>query len=115
MLWMWASWFNISFDQAFFDYVSNHFQTDFGTKPYIVAEASWRFATLTDGSGLKADPDLPIHIDNFYVWGASLNGFNDTGAGVAEVGPGTTNGSSMGRIAQDALRLGMAAVFTKGN
>jgi hypothetical protein len=88
VLWMWASWFNISFDQAFFDYVSNHFQADFGTKPYIVAEASWRFAILTDGSGLKADPDLPIHIDNFYVWGASLNGFNDTGTGIAEVAPG---------------------------
>lgn len=85
VLWMWASWFNIAFDQSFFDYVSSRFEADFGTRPYIVAEASWRFATDSD---LKPDPARPIHIDNFYVWGASLDGFKDVGAGVAEVGPG---------------------------
>jgi Domain of unknown function (DUF5010) len=88
VLWMWASWFDISFDQSFFDNLSSRFQADFGVRPYVVAEASWRFATLNDGSGLRPDPSRPIRIDNFYVWGAALNGFRDAGAGVAEVGPG---------------------------
>ena len=88
VLWMWASWFDITFDQSFFDNLSSRFEADFGVRPYIVAEASWRFATLDEGSGLRQDPNLPIHIDNFYVWGAALTGFQDVGAGVAEVGPG---------------------------
>ncbi len=88
VLWMWASWFDISLDQSFFDYLSSHFQADFGVRPYIVAEASWRFAMHSDGSGVRPDPAAPVHIDNFYVWGASLTGFKDIGAGIAEVGPG---------------------------
>lgn len=84
VVWMWASWFNITFNQTFFDYLSSHFQADFGVRPYVVAEASWRFAT-SDG---KADASRPIRIDNFYVWGAALNGFDGNGAGIAEVGPG---------------------------
>lgn len=86
VVWMWASWFDISFDQSLFDYVSSRFASDFGADPYVVAEASWRFATDAGGGG--ADTTAPIDIDNFYVWGAALNGFQDTGAGVAQVGPG---------------------------
>jgi hypothetical protein len=85
VLWMWASWFDISFDQSFFDYVSGRFRNDFGVRPYIVAESSWRFATR---AGHPPDATQPIHIDNFYTWGAALDGYRDTGTGVASVGPG---------------------------
>lgn len=88
VVWLWASWFNISFDQSFFDYLTSRFQADFGVSPYVVAEASWRFATRADASGSKPDPNRPIRIDNFYVWGAALTGFRDAGTGIAEVGPG---------------------------
>ena len=85
VLWMWASWFDISFDQSFFDYVSGRFRNDFGVRPYIVAESSWAFAMR---AGHPADGSKPIHIDNFYTWGAALNGFRDAGTGVVSVGPG---------------------------
>ncbi len=85
-LWMWASWFEISFDQELFDYVSRRFEEDFGVRPYIVAEASWRFATDVGDGGL--DPSRPIHLDGFYAWGASLTGFRDIGSSIAAVGPG---------------------------
>ncbi|MBI5284204.1 MAG: DUF5010 domain-containing protein [Chloroflexi bacterium] len=86
VLWMWASWFDISFDQSFFDYVSGRFENDFGVRPYIVAEASWWFETKVGDGGVN--PKRPIKIDNFYVWGAALDGFRDVGTGVASVGPG---------------------------
>ena len=86
VLWMWASWFDISFDQSFFDYVYGRFENDFGARPYIVAEVSWRFETKVGRGGV--DPTRPIHVDNFYSWGAALDGYRDAGTGVASVGPG---------------------------
>ena len=83
-VWMWASWFEISFDQELFDYVTRRFEEDFGIRPYIVAEASWRFATY----GGTVDISKPIQIGDFYQWGASLTGFRDLGSGIAAVGPG---------------------------
>ena len=85
VLWLWASWFDISFDQSFFDYISGRFRNEFGVRPYIVAESSWRFATRAGHGPTTAQP---IHIDNFYTWGAALDGYRDTGTGVASVGPG---------------------------
>ncbi len=111
VLWLWASWFNLTFDQSFFDYVSSHFESDFGARPYIVAEASWRFANRAG----KADFQQPISIDNFYVWGAALTGFREQGAGVAEVGPGYDERSldGPGRSGRYADREGGA--FYQGN
>jgi hypothetical protein len=86
VVWMWASWFDISFDQSFFDYLYRRFEDDFGVRPYIVAEASWRFETKVGHGGVN--PARPIHIDNFYVWGAALDGYRDAGTGIASVGPG---------------------------
>ena len=83
-VWMWASWFEIDFDQELFDYVYRRFHEEFGIAPHLVAEASWRYPT--DNGQL--DTASPIRIDDFYVWGASLTGFRDVGTGIAAVGPG---------------------------
>ncbi|MDO8614723.1 MAG: DUF5010 domain-containing protein [Dehalococcoidia bacterium] len=79
VIWLWGAYFDIKFDQAFFDYVYSQFNADFGVRPYIVGEYSWRVSPSTGE---------PIAIDDLYLWGASLEGFRDVGVNVAEVGPG---------------------------
>jgi hypothetical protein len=90
VVWLWAAWFGITFDQSTLDLVSSRFTADFGVEPYIVAEASWRHPVKHGflGLGLKVDTATVIAVDDFYVWGAALDGFRDEGYGIAQVGPG---------------------------
>lgn len=86
VLWMWAAWFDIKFDRAFFDYVREQFQKDFGLGLYIVGDSSWRYPTGPASVPLQQRPPMPL--DAYYEWGASLRGFKDLHSGVAQVGPG---------------------------
>jgi Domain of unknown function (DUF5010) len=79
VLWLWGAYFDIKFDQRFFDYIYKQFEADFGVRPYIVGEYGW---------GVSPTTGKAIAIDDLYIWGASLDGFRDLGVNVAEVGPG---------------------------
>lgn len=76
---LYASGFSSGFDQSTFDYVYENFKRDFGVRPYIIAEASWRAA--------KAD--------GYYRWGAALTGPNIDE--VAQIGPGYDDRAVPGR------------------
>ena len=71
-----------NFDQSSFDYVYEHFATDFaGMRPYIVREWQWYQARGASNDVLRTE--------GLYGWGAAPFGFNvDTRFTVAEVGPG---------------------------
>ncbi len=88
IVWLWASWFPFSYNQATFDHIYEQFQTDFGVKPYIVREASWNFAKKQGWFGEKIDYSKPITTDDVYSWGAALDGFRDSGGNIAAIGPG---------------------------
>ena len=60
-----------AYDQSTFDYINQHFQSDFGTTPYIVRETSWQGVTT----------------DEAYTWGSALFGPTTTGR-VGTLGPG---------------------------
>ncbi len=75
-------------DQSTFDYVYDHFQADFGVRPYIVREVSWDYPILRWENGERVrDYGSPIKTENSYIWAASVFGYVDRG-GVATVGPG---------------------------
>lgn len=84
LVWLWAAFFDIKFDRSFFDYVISNFEDDFGVRPYIVGEEIWRLAR-TD-SGVDSSEEMPL--DDFYIWGAALEGFRSPPGGIAEIGPG---------------------------
>ncbi len=89
IVWLWGNYFQLPFDQSLFDHLSSRFTQEFGTRPYIVAEMSWRHPIVGGflGIGTRVDTGQTVRVDQFYVWGAALNGFVDQG-GVAQVGPG---------------------------
>ncbi len=84
LVWLWAAFFDIKFDRSFFDYVISNFEHDFGVRPYLVGEEIWRLAR-TD-SGVDSSEEMPL--DDFYIWGAALDGFRFPPGGIAEIGPG---------------------------
>ena len=86
LFWMWAAWFDIKFDRAFFDYVAEQFAKDFGMPLYVVGDSSWRYASGPANLPVQQRPQMPL--DAYYEWGASLRGFSDLRSGVAQVGPG---------------------------
>jgi len=71
--------FAARFDQSAFDYVYENFEREFGVRPYIIAENSWR--------GVKADA--------IYSWGAALSG--PVLLDVAAIGPGYDDRAVPGR------------------
>lgn len=86
IIWLWAAYFGIQFDRSLFEYISSQFEEDFGSLPYIVGEDSWRYAHPS-GGGVDYDAGV-MPLDDFYIWGAASNGFQEPTGGVAEVGPG---------------------------
>ncbi len=125
VVWLWAAYFDITFEQSFFDYVSSRFTLDFGVEPYIVGENSWRFAIEPGflGFGTRVETDKPIRLDDFYVWAASLEGFSDPVGGIAQVGPGfdereLTGPGRSGRFAEreggDFYRRNLEAAIASG-
>src|SRR5262249_27294495 len=88
---LWATWVGIQFDQQFFDDLYSRFAQDFGVKPYVIAEESWRYGM--HGGFLSApapDKSQPIRVDDFYSWGGALTGYNGGAwqGNIAEIGPG---------------------------
>ena len=85
VVWIWAAYFDIEFDRSLFDYITAQFEADYGVRPYLVGEEIWRYA---HPSGGDVDYDQVMPLDDFYIWGAALNGFVQPTGGIAEVGPG---------------------------
>lgn len=94
---LFTSDFTQAFNQATFDYVYQHFQADFGVRPYIVREVSWDhpFDSWFNGERNWND-SIGIVTDSSYLWAASIHGFVDRG-GVAAVGPGFDDSLVPGR------------------
>lgn len=89
VVWLWGSWLGIRFDQGFFDYVYARFTEDWGVRPYIVADNSWRYATKDRFlGGTEQDTSRPVTVDDYYSWGASLTGYREGGGNIAQIGPG---------------------------
>jgi len=86
VIWLWAAYFGIQFDSSLFEYVTSQFEADYGVRPYIVGEDIWRYAHPS-GGGVDYDAGV-MPLDDFYIWGAASNGFQEPTGGVAEVGPG---------------------------
>jgi len=89
VIWLWGSWLGIRFNQGFFDYLYARFTADWGVRPYIVADNSWRFAIKGKlFGGTEQDKSRPITVDDWYSWGASLTGYREEGGNIAQIGPG---------------------------
>jgi len=71
ILLLYTSAFASAYDQTTFDYINQHFQSDFGTTPYLILEASWQ----------------GISSDEVYTWGSALYGPTSIGR-VGTLGPG---------------------------
>ncbi len=71
ILFLYTSAFASAYDQTTFDYLNQHFQSDFGTTPYIVRDTSWQ----------------GISTDEAYTWGSALTGPTTVGR-VGTLGPG---------------------------
>jgi hypothetical protein len=71
IVFLYSSEFASAYDQTTFDYINQHFQSDFGTTPYIVREASWQ----------------GVSTDEAYTWGSALFGPTTIGR-VGTLGPG---------------------------
>jgi hypothetical protein len=85
---LFTSDFTAAFNQATFDYVYQHFQADFGVRPYIVREVSWDHPFDSWINGVRNwNNKTAIVTDSNYLWAASIHGFVNRG-GVAAVGPG---------------------------
>ena len=80
LVWLYTSEYVSAYDQSTFDYVDQQFQSEFGSTPYIVREASWQ----------------GINTDGVYYWGVALNGPMTVGD-VASVGPGYNETAVYGR------------------
>ncbi len=76
---LYSAGFAAAYNQAAFDFVYREFEKDFGVRPYILADTSWR----------KVKPD------GFYSWGAALAGpaIRDAVA----IGPGYNDSAVPGR------------------
>ena len=76
---LYSASFAAGFDQSTFDYLDENFERDFGVRPHVIAERSWR----------------RIKAGGFYRWGAALGGpFIDD---VAQIGPGYDDRAVPGR------------------
>ena len=74
IVFLYSSEFASAYDQTTFDYLNQNFQSDFGTTPYIVREASWQ----------------GVSTDEAFNWGSALYGPTTTGR-VGTLGPGFDN------------------------
>jgi len=94
---LFTSDFTAAMNQSTFDYVYQHFESDFGVRPYIVREVSWDSPILRWERGERVrDTAHPIRTENRYLWGAAIHGYNDC-CGVAAVGPGFDDRGLAGR------------------
>ncbi len=71
LIYLYSSSFVSNYSQASFDFVYKNFKKDFGVKPFIVKETSWK----------------NISADGMYTWGASLFGPTIWGR-IGNLGPG---------------------------
>ncbi|MCU0485317.1 MAG: DUF5010 domain-containing protein [Anaerolineales bacterium] len=71
ILFLYTSTFASAYDQSTFDYLNQHFQSDFGTTPYLVLNNSWQ----------------GVSTDETYTWGSALFGPMMNGR-VGTLGPG---------------------------
>jgi hypothetical protein len=71
ILFLYTSTFASAYDQTTFDYLNQHFQSDFGTTPYLVLNNSWQ----------------GVSTDETYTWGSALYGPVTNGR-VGTLGPG---------------------------
>lgn len=87
ILWFYTGNWPSAYDQSFIDYIYDHFQTDFGVKPYLVFEASWDFPSETQNGQLIKDDKAPhLKYDAEYNWGGAL-GLRSTST-ITAIGPG---------------------------
>jgi hypothetical protein len=86
-VWLYSPGSVQGFDQGIFDYLSAHFQADFGVPPFIVTEVTWDCPKTTVGGSVQYDCLHKTHTDARYSWGAAGRPFSPNG-NVAEVGPG---------------------------
>jgi Domain of unknown function (DUF5010) len=80
IVFLYSSEFASAYDQTTFDYVTQHFQSDFGTTPYIIRDTSWQ----------------GISTDEAFTWGSALFGPTTIGR-VGTLGPGFDDTAVYGR------------------
>ncbi len=87
IVWFYGANWPAAFDQSFLDYLYEHFEQDFGVRPYLVLENSWDYPTETiDGVQVK-DYNAPrLKYDAGYSWGGAIS--PTFSPQIASIGPG---------------------------
>lgn len=88
VIWVYLAQEGTRADQRLFDYVYEHFNADFGVRPWIVRDYSWVCAIVAWSNHHPVhDCSQRIVTDGSSIWGAAQNGYSPAGT-VAAVGPG---------------------------
>lgn len=97
IVWFYTANWPTAYDQTFIDFVYQHFQEDFGVRPYLVFEGSWEYPVKTrDGMQVKDFNAPHLKYDATYSWGGAVAA--SFSPQVGEIGPGYDDHAVEGRI-----------------
>ena len=87
ILWFYIAYFPSAFDQSFIDYIYEHFEADFGVRPYLVFDESWDYPTESvEGQQIKNTNANHLEYDASYSWGGALA--PNSSMQISSIGPG---------------------------
>lgn len=87
IVWFYTANWPTAFDQTFIDFIYQHFQEDFGVRPYLVFDNSWQYPVETrDGGQVKNFNSPRLKYDATYSWGGAI--VPNFSLQIAEIGPG---------------------------
>ena len=87
IVWFYGANWPAAFDQSFLDYLYEHFEQDFGVRPYLVLENSWDYPTETIDGVQVRDYNAPrLKYDAGYSWGGAIS--PTFSPQIASIGPG---------------------------
>lgn len=87
IVWFYTSNWPTAYDQTFIDFVYEHFQVDFGIRPYLVFENGWSHPEETIDGIRVTNFDAPIlKYDASYGWGGAVSPL--TSPQITSIGPG---------------------------
>ena len=96
IIWFYTSIYPSAYDQTFIDYIYQHFQEEYGVRPYLVFDKSWDYpADSNDGAQVKNYNAPQLIFDASYSWGGAVS--PTFSLQVADIGPGFDDHSIEGR------------------
>jgi hypothetical protein len=87
IVWFYTANWPSAFDQSFMDYLYQHFEEDFGVRPYLVFENGWDYPTETvNGTQVRNTSAPHLKYDAGYSWGGAVAPI--ISPQIASIGPG---------------------------